>query len=84
MNIAILLAGGVGNRLGAGIPKQYVKVMGKPLIVYALERYQVSKLIEEKPNELRGFIFLADMFYNGTDLLCNPAGGSMIRLLIGQ
>ena len=45
---------------------------------------QVSKLIEEKPNELRGFIFLADMFYNGTDLLCNPAGGSMIRLPIGQ
>ena len=46
MNIAILLAGGVGNRLGAGIPKQYVEVMSKPLIVYALERYQVSKLID--------------------------------------
>ena len=46
MHIAILLAGGVGNRLGAGIPKQYVEVMGKPLIVYALERYQFSKLID--------------------------------------
>ena len=46
MNIAVLLAGGVGSRLGAGIPKQYVEVMGKPLIVYALERYQISKLID--------------------------------------
>ena len=45
---------------------------------------QVSKLIEEKPNEFRGFVFLADMFWNGTDLLCNPAGGSMIRLPIGK
>lgn len=46
MNIAIVLAGGVGNRLGAGVPKQYVTVLGKPLVVYALERYQRSKLID--------------------------------------
>lgn len=46
MNIAILLAGGVGNRLGAGIPKQYVEVLGKPLIVHSLWQYQKSKIID--------------------------------------
>lgn len=46
MNIAVLLAGGVGNRLGMGIPKQYVEVLGKPLIVHSLEQYQRSKVVD--------------------------------------
>lgn len=40
MNIAIILAGGIGNRLGAEIPKQFVDVYGKPVIAYTLERFQ--------------------------------------------
>ncbi len=40
MNYVIIIAGGVGNRLGAGIPKQFVEVMGKPIIAYTLERFQ--------------------------------------------
>lgn len=46
MNIAVLLAGGTGQRLGAGKPKQFVEILGKPLIVYALEIYQKSPLID--------------------------------------
>lgn len=30
MNIAVILAGGVGSRVGAGMPKQFVKILGKP------------------------------------------------------
>lgn len=37
MNIAILLSGGTGLRLGADIPKQYIEVAGRPIICYALE-----------------------------------------------
>lgn len=37
MNIAIVLSGGTGSRLGAEIPKQYIKVKGKPIILYCLE-----------------------------------------------
>ena len=36
----IILAGGVGNRLGAGIPKQFVEIFGKPIIAYTMEHFQ--------------------------------------------
>lgn len=38
MNIALVLSGGIGERAGTDIPKQYVEVCGKPLIAYSLER----------------------------------------------
>ena len=37
MNIALILSGGTGLRLGSDIPKQYLEVGGKPLITYCLE-----------------------------------------------
>lgn len=37
---ALLMAGGVGNRVGAGIPKQFIEVMGKPIISYTMEILQ--------------------------------------------
>jgi 2-C-methyl-D-erythritol 4-phosphate cytidylyltransferase len=40
MNYVIIIAGGVGNRLGAGIPKQFVEVLGKPVIAYTMEHFQ--------------------------------------------
>ena len=46
MNIAILLAGGVGKRLGAGKPKQFVELLGKPMILYAMEIYENSPSID--------------------------------------
>lgn len=39
MNIAVILAGGVGNRLGAGIPKQFVEILGKPILAYTIEPF---------------------------------------------
>lgn len=40
MNIPIILAGGVGSRFGADRPKQFVEVLGKPIIVYTIEAFQ--------------------------------------------
>ena len=45
MNVAIVLAGGKGTRLGANVPKAYVEVVGKPLIVYCLETLENNDLI---------------------------------------
>lgn len=37
MNIALILSGGSGKRLKSDIPKQYIKVGGKPIISYCFE-----------------------------------------------
>ena len=46
MNIAVLLAGGIGARLGADKPKQFVEILGKPMILYAMEIYNKSTQID--------------------------------------
>ena len=40
MNVALILAGGVGNRLGAKIPKQFIEVLGKPVLTYTIEVFE--------------------------------------------
>lgn len=40
MNIAVILAGGVGSRVGAETPKQFIEVLGKPVLAYTLEKFQ--------------------------------------------
>lgn len=40
MNIAIIIAGGSGTRMGQDIPKQFISVYDKPILVYTLEGFQ--------------------------------------------
>lgn len=46
MNIAIIVAGGVGTRTGQRVPKQFINVYDKPVIIYTLEKFQVHKAID--------------------------------------
>jgi len=46
MVIAVILAGGVGARMNAIIPKQFIKVLGKPIIVYTLEVFESNPQID--------------------------------------
>jgi 2-C-methyl-D-erythritol 4-phosphate cytidylyltransferase len=46
-NYVILLAGGVGSRMGANVPKQFLEVNGKPIIVYTIENFQRNEQIEK-------------------------------------
>lgn len=40
MNIALIIAGGKGHRMGQEIPKQFLNVYDKPVIIYTLEGFQ--------------------------------------------
>ena len=48
MNYAIILAGGVGQRMrSSGMPKQFLEVFGKPIIVYTLEKFDSCSSIDK-------------------------------------
>ena len=47
MNIAVVLAGGSGTRLGSTLPKQFLEVEGKPIISYSIEALQKNPRIDE-------------------------------------
>lgn len=46
MNIALILSGGTGVRLGSDVPKQYIEAGGRPVISYSLERLSCHKEID--------------------------------------
>lgn len=46
MNIAVIMAGGVGARTGQRVPKQFINVFDKPIIIYTLEKFQMHHEID--------------------------------------
>lgn len=65
MNIALIFAGGIGKRMNSnGIPKQFLKLYGKEIIIYTLEIFEknreidsiVISCLEEKINDLKELI----------------------------
>lgn len=47
MNIALIIAGGSGHRMGQEIPKQFLTVNDKPVIIYTLENFQNNPKIDD-------------------------------------
>jgi 2-C-methyl-D-erythritol 4-phosphate cytidylyltransferase len=46
-NIALVVAAGTGDRFGGKLPKQFVDLAGKPVILYCLELLERCDLIDE-------------------------------------
>lgn len=46
MNYAVILSGGTGTRLGADIPKQYIRVADKMIITYCVETLVKSSFVD--------------------------------------
>lgn len=79
MTIALLTASGQGTRMGQDIPKQFLHVKDKPVIIYTLERFQNNPLIDAivlvtLPNWF-GFVEAYAHQFNITKLKWIVAGG---------
>ena len=47
MNTAIIVAAGSGTRFGAKKPKQFIEILGQPLIIYTLQKFESCPAIDE-------------------------------------
>ena len=78
MVYAVILAGGVGSRMGGDKPKQYLTVKDKPIIVYTIEKFfavpdfeKIIVLCTDEPTSLTdayAFIKIMAMQYPKSDL----------------
>lgn len=46
-NIAVVLAGGSGKRMGTNVPKQYLEIRGRMVIEYAIDAFDKNEKIDE-------------------------------------
>lgn len=73
MNYAIVLAGGTGTRLGGNIPKQYLEINGKAVIVYSLETFEnhsgIDKIVVVAATEWQAYILEKIKEYNITKFI---------------
>lgn len=46
MITAMILAGGVGSRVGADRPKQFIEILGKPVLAYTIEIFQNNPQVD--------------------------------------
>ncbi len=47
MNIAIIFAAGKGERMGSVIPKQFLKINEKPILIHTIEIFEYHKMIDK-------------------------------------
>lgn len=47
MNVALIVFAGKGTRINSPIPKQFIKINGKDLVVYTIEKFENSRYIDE-------------------------------------
>lgn len=78
MNIAVILAGGTGSRLGAGIPKQFFKIAGKTVIEHTIDIFESNSQIDE-------VVVVVNEFYVTTieNMILNNAWKKVRKVLKG-
>ena len=84
-NIAIIFAGGVGQRFGSELPKQFHEVCGKDIILYTVEKFQNHPEIDEIYIGCReeNIYYLANLVYNNR-ITKVPEGGIVVGGANGQ
>jgi len=67
MNIAIVVAAGSGKRFNSSISKQFLEILGKPLLIHTLERFELCDsifgvILVLPPGEIENFTDFAEKF----------------------
>lgn len=73
MRVVLIQAGGIGVRIGTEIPKQFIEVNGKPIIVYTLEKFQNNTLVDEI------YIACLDIWCEKLMTICKEYGISKLK-----
>jgi 2-C-methyl-D-erythritol 4-phosphate cytidylyltransferase len=77
-NIAIILAGGTGERFHATVPKQFTKLSGKMVIEHTIDAFENHPLIDEI------YLVVNEEFYNLVETMCkNKPASKVKKILIG-
>ncbi|WP_433816066.1 bifunctional cytidylyltransferase/SDR family oxidoreductase [Flavobacterium johnsoniae] len=78
MNIAVILAGGIGIRLEKSLPKQFFKVAGKMIIEHAVDAFEKNEFIDETAIVInKHYLFMAE------DMIIKNEWKKVKRVLIG-
>lgn len=82
MNTAIILAGGVGSRMGVDRPKQFLLVEDKPIISYCLDIFQnhseIDNIVIVVSDEWKGYVAECAEKY-GVTKICGYAQAGKTR-----
>ncbi|MHC1680406.1 MAG: 2-C-methyl-D-erythritol 4-phosphate cytidylyltransferase [Methanomassiliicoccales archaeon] len=73
---AIILAGGVGERFGTEVPKQFVKLSGKPIIGHTLDIFEGSPSIDHV------VVVVNRMYLDQTRSLVNEYGLQKVKAVV--
>ena len=66
MNTAIIAAAGSGQRFNSDIPKQFIEIGGKPILLHSIERFATCELVDEiivviSPDQIERFSTRSDV-----------------------
>lgn len=75
--IAVVLAGGTGSRMGAGIPKQLLEVGGKPVIRHTLEAFEAAPEVDLI------LVVMAEGYADAVRAIAEAAGVTKLAGVIG-
>ncbi len=75
MRTVLIQAGGMGLRVGENIPKQFISVKGKPVILHTLEHFQNSSYVDAID------IACLEGWHRELKTICNTYGISKVRFI---
>ena len=82
-NLAVIVASGTGTRMNSSMPKQFIEVLGKPVLVWTIECFEKSNLIDEivlvVPNDYLAYTSQAIVDTYGFKKIRKITGGGETR-----